>query len=103
MSGVTSETAPVILARRSTTSAGKGGKYALYLTNSHKKKKVLRRTWEEIYCRRDICRATSGSYIKLQLRYVGQNLMYGYIYLYTVSIYHLLIKVHTLSKLHSYF
>jgi hypothetical protein len=38
MSGVTSETAPVILARRSTTSAGKGGKYALSLTMPYKKK-----------------------------------------------------------------
>jgi hypothetical protein len=37
MSGVTFATAPVILARRSTIFAGKGGKYALFLTNSHKK------------------------------------------------------------------
>jgi hypothetical protein len=47
MSGMTSATAPVILACRSSTFAGKSGKYISSLTNPHKKKSCGVKLWDQ--------------------------------------------------------
>jgi hypothetical protein len=144
MSGVTSATAPVILACRLSTFAGRGGKYTSALTEPRKKKSedrggldggspglthrsgkrvetharfsmemkrsaamleiyaevtpdVLRRIWEKIRYRWDICHVASGSHIELRRLYSRQNFVWLH-FCVCRFIYHSLINVNRFSK-----